>query len=149
MNFTPFPELKTDRLMLGQLQKEDLKGIVFLRSDYYNENTIGRIVLIDDEGQVLLDKTETTYYYNDWWEAYYFNTVNPNITIYNNKVYTLVISFNQNLPLLFKTPTDNTNISFPVEWGYLNILETSYKDIEGEIQTNKALFFMEIGLATI
>ena len=33
MNFTPFPELKTDRLVLRQLQPTDWKEIVFLRSD--------------------------------------------------------------------------------------------------------------------
>jgi len=33
MNFTPFPELKTDRLLLRQLQTTDWKEIVFLRSD--------------------------------------------------------------------------------------------------------------------
>lgn len=33
MNFTPFPELITDRLLLRQLQITDWKEIVFLRSD--------------------------------------------------------------------------------------------------------------------
>ena len=33
MNFIPFPNLQTDRLLLRQLNKEDANAILFLRSD--------------------------------------------------------------------------------------------------------------------
>ncbi|GGX14670.1 GNAT family N-acetyltransferase [Aquimarina muelleri] len=33
MNFIPFPNLQTDRLLLRQLKKEDANSILFLRSD--------------------------------------------------------------------------------------------------------------------
>ena len=33
MNFTPFPEIKTDRLLLRKLQASDCEVILFLRTD--------------------------------------------------------------------------------------------------------------------
>ena len=96
----------------------------------------------------MFDETVSTFFYNDWWEAYYFypNPIDLDLTIQKNKEYTLSLSFNQDLTFLFKRPSDNSDITFPIEWGNLTVLETSYTGSNGETQTNKALLVLQIGL---
>ena len=128
------------------------KTLCFFKFPYnwsYNTDTTVQLLLLDEANEILLDKTLTTNYYNDWWEEYYFDTLDLETPLTNNKNYTLKIEFNQSLPFSFKLNPNNLDIQFPIQWGDLVITGTSYINSQGEEQINKALLYLEIGLIGI